>query len=48
MNGSNLWSWHSAQPSVEPSQAADTLRTRSAAYFARYSFGWAPPSSVIM
>ena len=33
---------------VEPSQVIDTVRTRSAAYLARYSAGWAPPSRVIM
>ena len=48
MNGSNLWSWHSQQAMVEPSQVVETVRTRSAAYLARYSFGWAPPSRVTM
>ena len=48
MIGSNLWSWHSAQPIVEPSHVVATVRTRSAAYLARYSFGCAPPSRVIM
>src|SRR5258707_1142451 len=33
---------------VEPSQVVATVRTRSPAYLARYSLGWAPPSRVTM
>ena len=43
--GSNLWSWHSAQPMVEPSQTVEVVRTRSAPYLARYSLNWMPPSA---
>ena len=47
-NGSNLWSWHSAQPSVAPSQTVEALRTRSAAYLASVLLGLAPPSRVVI
>ena len=35
-------------PSSRPARRVDALRTRSAAYLARYSFGWAPPSRVVI
>src|SRR5439155_17519195 len=46
--GIEFVSWHSQQAIVEPSHAVDTVRTRSAAYLARYSLGCAPPSRVII
>ena len=42
-----MWSWHSAQPMVEASQTVETVRARSAEYFAKYSLACEPPSFVM-
>ena len=47
-NGSNLWSWHSAHPKVIPNHVVAVVRTRSLAYFARYSLSWMPNSVLFM
>ena len=42
MNGSYLWSWHSVQASVVPSQTVAVVVTRSTTYLVRYSRVGAP------
>ena len=48
MKGSNLWSWHSQQPSVVPSQAIADRADAVGRVLGEVLFGLAPPSRVIM
>ncbi len=48
VSGSNLWSWQTAQPAVNPSHTWPSVSVRSRAYRTMYSSSMIPPSLVVM